>query len=64
MKYNNLWNDMPKEERLRLMPHVIESQITLIEQAKGKATKAHRALMGDFNQQIKNLKRELERLEG
>jgi hypothetical protein len=55
---------MTKEERLRLMPHVIESQITQIEQVKGKATKAHRALMDDFNKQIKNLKRELERLEG
>lgn len=64
MKHNHLWNDMTKEERLRLMPHVIESQITQIEQVKGKATKAHRALMDDFNKQIKNLKRELERLEG
>lgn len=41
--YKHLWNDLPKEQRVKLMPHMIESQIMHIEQTKLKAIRHHKA---------------------
>ena len=60
-EYNHLWNDLPHGIKRTLMPHMIESQILLLEQGKSKAIKAHRALLADFNNHIKNLKESLPR---
>lgn len=57
--YSHLWNDLPKEERHRLMPHMIESQILHIEQTKLKAIRHHKRFLDDCNDQIKNLNRSL-----
>ena len=57
--HTDLWNDMPFEERQRLMPHVIESQILHIWQCKQKAIKAHRAHMKELDEWMANLEREL-----
>ena len=62
MKTNHLWNDLPQEERKRLMPHMIESQILYLKQGKEKAKVAHKALMWDFDEHIKNCERELKKL--
>ena len=58
-KYNYLWNDLPSDERKRLMPHMLESQILHIEQCKNKAVRSHKALMSEFNEHINNLQIEL-----
>ena len=57
MKYDPLWNDLPKELRLKLMPHMIESHILHIEQCKLKAVSAHKAHMKEWNGHIKNLEK-------
>ena len=57
--FNHLWNNLPFEERKRLMPHMIESQKLHIWQCKQKAIKAHKAHMTELNNWIKNLDSEL-----
>lgn len=57
--YSHLWNDLPKEQRVKLMPHMIESQIMHIEQTKLKAIRHHKTFLDDCNSQIKNLKKSL-----
>lgn len=57
--YSYLWNDLPKEKRMELMPHMIESQIINIEQTKMKAIRHHKAFLDDCNSQIKNLNKSL-----
>ena len=53
-KFTYLWNDLPIEERTRLMPYMIEAQINHYEQCKNKAIKAHRKLLVDYDSHIKN----------
>lgn len=62
-EYSEIWNSLPKEERLRLMPHMIESQIIHIEQTKLKAIRHHKKFLDDCNDQIKNLKHSLRKLD-
>ena len=62
-EYSDLWNSLPKKERLRLMPHMIESQILHIEQTKSKAIRGHKRFLDDCNDQIKNLKHSLRKLD-
>ncbi len=57
--FTHLWNDLPEDERLRLMPHMIEAQILHIHQCKSKAIRAHKVLIDSLNDQIKNLSRAL-----
>ena len=62
-KFSYLWNDLPVEERHRLMPHMIESQKVHIWQCKQKAIAAHKRLMRELNDRIKELDNELKRME-
>ncbi len=57
--HDNLWNDLPAEERKRIMPHMIESQILHIWQCKQKAILAHKKSMKEFDDWMANLRREL-----
>ena len=57
--FSHLWNDLPKSERARLMPHMIESQILHIKQSKLKAIKYHKAHMKEINDLLSTLEREL-----
>ena len=57
--YSYLWNDMPKDERIRLMPHHIETKKLHIWQCKQKAIKAHKAHMRELDDWMKNLDMEL-----
>lgn len=59
MEHSKLWNDLPLDERKRLVPYMIQTQILHIEQCKIKAVRAHRKLMKDFNDQINNCKNSL-----
>ena len=58
-KFNHLWNDLPKEERHRLMPYQIETQILHTIQSKNRAVRAHGKFLKETNDLIKNLEREL-----
>ena len=60
--FSNLWNDLPFEERKRLMPHMIESQRLHILQCKKKAIDAHKRHMRELDDWIENLNAELERI--
>lgn len=59
MKFDYLWNNLPFEERKRLMPHMIESQKLHVLQCKAKAVRAHQRHMKEIDDLIKNLDREL-----
>ena len=60
--HENLWNDMPKAERERLMPYVMESQLLHICQCKQKAIKAHRRHMAELNDWMASIKQDLDRI--
>ena len=57
--HSNLWNDLPIEERTRLMPHALESQLLHIWQCKQKAISAHRGHMKELNEWMSSIEREL-----
>ena len=58
-KHSHLWNDLPCEERKRLMPHIVESQRRHILQCRKKAVDAHKKHMKELDEWVKNLDREL-----
>ena len=62
-KHDNLWNDLPFDERMRLLPYAIEARILHIEQSRTKVVESHAALLRDFDQQICNLKIGLSKIE-
>jgi hypothetical protein len=57
--YSHLWNDLPYEERRRMMPHAIMTHILHLEQAKAIAVRAHRRHMQELNDWINNLREDL-----
>ena len=59
--YTNLWNDMPKEERERLIPHAMESQLLHIWQCKQKAISAHKRHMKELNEWMASINRDLDK---
>lgn len=59
--FSHLWNDLPYEERMRLMPYSIQSQLLHIWQCKLTAIAAHKAHMKELDDWAKNLSRELEK---
>ena len=59
MDHRDLWNNLPIEERKRLMPHMIEMHILHLEQCKVKAVRHHTNHMRELNNLIKDLKKDL-----
>ncbi len=60
--HDSLWNDLPIDERKRLMPHQMESQILHIWQCKQKAIKAHKQHMKELDEWIISIKQGLDRI--
>jgi len=60
--FDHLWNDLPFEERTRLMPHMVESQKLHIWQCKTRAIAAHKRHMKEIDGWLANLDEELRRL--
>jgi len=58
-KHDKLWNDLPIEERERLMPHQVESQILHVRQCREVAVRNHKRHLRELDDWIKNLEREL-----
>jgi len=50
------FNALPKEERKKHCSYEIHSHILHLEQGKLKAIKAHKRLINEYNDHIKNLK--------
>ncbi len=61
-KHTNIWNDLPEDERHRMMPYMIESQWLHIWQVKQTAIKAHKRHMGELNDWMKNLENKLKKI--
>ena len=59
--FNHLWNNLPIEERKRLMPHMVESQKLHIWQCKQKAILAHKKHMKELDAWIANLDSDLKK---
>ncbi len=53
--HTHLWNDLPREDRHRLMPHMIESQILHLWQTRSMIERGHRGTIAELNAQIENL---------
>lgn len=60
--FTHLWNDLPKEERLRLAPYMAESQLLNIWQVKQKAITAHKKHMKELDDWMKNIEQDLGRM--
>lgn len=58
-RFNHLWNDLPFEERMRLMPHMLEMQKLHVWQCKQKAITAHKSHMKQLNDLMESLDKEL-----
>ena len=60
---SHLWNDLPFEERKRLMPYAMECQLRHIWQCKQKAIEAHKRHMKELDDLMASIKRDLDRKE-
>lgn len=60
--FDHLWNDLPLDDRKKLMPHMIEAQKLHIWQCKQKAIRAHRSHMEELDTWMSNLDAGLNRL--
>lgn len=58
-KHTNLWNDLPDEERDRLMPHQIETQILHIEQVRAVLVTNHKKTLAQLDKWISNCRNAL-----
>jgi len=57
--FDHVWNDMPFEERQRLMPHFLEAQILHIWQVKQKTIASHKKLLAELNDWENNIRNAL-----
>ena len=60
-KFDHLWNDLPLDERKRLAPHQLESQIRHLKSARATIVKGHTRTLADMDQWIGNLEREIQK---
>lgn len=60
-EHSHLWNNLPFEERKRLMPYQIQSQMLHVVQCREKAVRAHKRHMKELDDLLTNLERELKR---
>lgn len=58
-EHSRPWNDLPIEERKRLMPYMIQSQILHLQQGMRVAAEAHARYLREMNDWIANLERRL-----
>ena len=63
MTRSHLWNGLPYEERVRLMPYMIETHVRHLEQALALAVRAHRRHLREIDDWIENLKNDLAKAE-
>jgi len=59
--HSDLWNDLPQDERKRLMPHQIQRQIIHIMSCRKMACDSHKRHMRELDEWIATLKRNLEK---
>ena len=59
--YEHLWNDLPDEERKRLMPYEIENEIVKIKQTREMVVQGHKATLRRIDGWITNLQTSLHR---
>lgn len=59
MSHAHLWNNLPFEERSRLMPYMIQTHIRHLEQARALAVRAHRRQLREIDDWIANLRSDL-----
>jgi hypothetical protein len=57
--FSHLWNDLPYDERERLMPHMVERQKLHVWQCKQKAIAAHKRHMKELDDWLSSLDAEL-----
>lgn len=57
--HDKLFNDMPFEERKRLAPYMIETQILHLKQARTELVKGHQATLARLDGWIKNCEESL-----
>ena len=58
-RFDHLWNDLPLEERNRLLPHMIESQIRHLRMTRAIIVRGHKRTLAELDDWIGNLERGL-----
>lgn len=59
--HDHLWNDMPIEERRRLSPYMIETQILHLEQARAVLAREQARVLRELDNWIANCRDSLRR---
>lgn len=59
--FTHLWNDMPYEERDRLMPYAIENELLHMWKSKQMAIEYHKKHMKEIDAHMANLEQELDK---
>lgn len=59
--HEHLWNNLPDDERKRLMPYELESQITHIKQVRQKVVDGHKRTLREIDDWIKSLEHSLKK---
>ena len=61
--FSHLWNDLPIDERKRLMPYMVERQLRHLEQGKRIAISNHKKYLSEIGKLQKSLQRDLDKYE-
>ena len=59
--HTHLWNDLPFDERKRLMPHMIETHILHLQQVRSMIVAAHKAELARLDAWIANCRDSLKK---
>ena len=59
--HTHLWNNLPAEERKRLHPYQIETQILCLEQARAALVRGHNETLSSLDNWITELKNHLKK---
>lgn len=62
-KFTHLWNDLPYDERERLMPYMIEQHLFHLWQCRAKAARHHEAHIKSIDDHMDSLKQGLAKYE-
>ena len=61
--FSHLFNDLPDNERKRLIPFLLEDERRTIWRCKNKAIASHKRLMKEFDETTRYMKKELSKYE-
>jgi len=61
-EHDHLWNNMPIEERERLMPYEMANHALHLKQVRAVLVRGHKKTLAELDDWIKNIERDLAKL--